>query len=289
MSDENGSVEAGNPVSEAAPEPTPAPEAQPAAPEAAAPFYSGFQNEELRGFVENKGVKEPEQLASMYHNLEKMMGADKAGRTVVLPGPDADEAALGEFYGKLGRPEAPDGYELPVPDGDDGKMAEWAQGVFHEAGLTAKQAALVSEKWNARVGEMVNGQQAEAQQTAEQAEAELKKEWGAAYDQKVAGVENAAVALGMSENELLGLRASMGPAAAMKFVDSLAGKLGEDTVENGEPMDGALTPAGANEALARLGTDRDFMAAWMDKNHPSHKWAVEHKSKLARQAAGVRG
>lgn len=288
----DGSADAGNPAPEAAPvapAPEAAPAAAPAAPAADTPFYSTFESEDLRGFVENKGVKEPEQLASMYHNLEKMFGADKADRTVVLPGPDADEASMAEFYNKLGRPETPDAYELPVPEGDSGDMAAWASGVFHEAGLSAKQAAMVAEKWNGRIAELASGQQAEAEQTAAQAEAELRREWGAAYDQKMNGMDATAAALGMETEHLLGLRNAMGPAAALRFVDQLASKLGEDMVVNGESAEAAHTPAAALSAINAMWADPETNKALMDRGHPQHAEMVAKKSALARQAAAGRG
>lgn len=283
MSEETGSVEAGNPQ----------PEAQQEAPAQAevpadAPFYSSFKDEDLRGFVENKGVKQPEQLASMYRNLEKVFGADKAGRTVVIPGPDAEGDALGEFYNRLGRPEKADGYELPVPEGDDGKLADWAKGVFYEAGLTNKQAAAVAEKWNEYIGG-IQGESAQDQQMrAEQAASELRREWGAAYDSKVNNIEKAAEKLGMTEEQLKGLHSSMGPTAAMKFVDGLATKLGEAPIDNGgEPSgDSMLTPHMAREEWAKLGADKGFMDMWLNRDHPNHKWAVRKKESLHMMMAG---
>ena len=288
MSDDIGSVDAGNPApaAEAAPEAAPA-AAAPAAP--AEPFYSKFQNEDLRGFVENKGVKEPEQLASMYHNLEKMFGADKAGRTVVLPGPDADADAMGEFYGKLGRPETAEGYALPVPEGQDGAMAEWAGGVFHKHGLTPAQAQGVAAEWNNHVATMSGASQEANEQMAAAAETELRREWGAAFEQKMTGMDSTAAALGINNEHLLGLRSVMGPAAALRFVDQLATKLGEDMVVNGESAEGALTPSAAIEAMNAMWGDPEISKALMDRGHPQHKAMVAKKSALAQQAAAGRG
>jgi len=283
MAEEAGSApEAGNPAPEAAPAPVNAPAEQ-------SSWADAVQDESLRGWVEAKGLHNAgiENVVKSYHNLEKLIGADKADRTVMLPGPDAEETELDAFYQRLGRPEKAEQYDLPVPEGDDGKMADWARGVFHKAGLSDKQAQAVASAWNEYVGGMQQEQVQVAQQSAQEAEASLRKEWGAAYDQKVRGIDHAAGKLGMTPEQLEGLRNSMGPVAAMKFVDGLAGKLGEDRMDfDGEAGTGALTPNAAMRELQKLGTDKEFMAAWMDKNHPSHKWAVEKKQNLARMAAG---
>lgn len=292
MAEEIGSAEAGNPAAEAGEEVAAveaAPVSAPAAVDLAGDWMGNIQDPELRTLAETKGWDKggPESVLSSYHNLEKMFGADKAGRAVVMPGPEADEATVSEFYGKLGRPDTAEGYELSVPEGDDGAMAEWASNVFHEAGLTAKQAQIVSDKWNEHVGSMQTAAVDQNAQSAASAEAELRREWGTAYDQKVNGINEAAAALNLSQENLEGLRSSMGPSAAMKFVDGLAGKLGESPMDTGGAnMGGALTPASAQIELGKLSMDKEFMTAWMDRNHPAHQWAMDKKANLAVMAAG---
>jgi hypothetical protein len=91
----------------------------------------------------------------------------------------------------------------------------------------------------------------------------------------------------MTEAHLVGLRDSMGPVEAMKFVHSLGGKLGEDSVDQGESVTGGmLTPAAAQQQLGELSMNKEYMEAWLNRTHPGHKAAVEKKSTLARQAAG---
>lgn len=287
MSEDNGSADAGNPAAEAAPPPS-----APAA-ETKASWIEGVSDPDIRAYAETKGFHNTtvDNVVKSYQNLEKIMGADKAGRTVVLPGIDADEKALGDFYTKLGRPEKADGYELPVPEGDDGKMADWAKGVFHEAGLTSKQAAVVAEKWNEYIGGAAATASEQSQAASQEAESTLKKEWGAAFDQKVAGIDRAAKQLGMDDAQLTGLRDSMGPVAAMKFVDNLASKLGEAPMDNDNinPTGGMLTPAAAKVELSKLSLDKEFMTAWLDRSHPSHKWAMEKKQNLSKMASGIAG
>jgi hypothetical protein len=286
MSEDNGSVDAGNPEAEAAPAAAPVAETK-------ASWIEGVSDPDIRAYAETKGFHNTtvDNVVKSYQNLEKIMGADKAGRTVVLPGLDADEQSLGDFYTKLGRPEKADGYDLPVPEGSDGKMATWAKGVFHEAGLSDKQAKMVAEKWNEYVGGAASDSVEQNRAASQEAESTLKKEWGAAFDQKVAGIDRAAKQLGMSDDQLTGLRNSMGPVAAMKFVDNLASKLGEAPMDNDNinPTGGMRTPAAARVELSQLGLDKDFMVAWLDKGHPAHRAAVEKKQNLSKMASGIAG
>lgn len=99
---------------------------------------------------------------------------------------DGDSEAWSALYAKLGRPESAEGYELPVPEGQDGAFAKQTSGWMHELGLNKQQAQGLAEKWNAH-----QAQQAEAQQVAitKQAETDLttiKQEWGAQFDENKA-------------------------------------------------------------------------------------------------------
>ena len=75
---------------------------------------------EDRTYAESKGWKgdtPPDALLSSYKNLEKVWGADKAGRALMLPKDANDTAALDAIYDKLGRPADPSGYEITLPEG----------------------------------------------------------------------------------------------------------------------------------------------------------------------------
>ena len=76
-----------------------------------------------------------------------------------MPGKDATPEEWAAFYGQLGRPETPEGYELPLPEGDDGAFAKEMAPILHKHGVTAAQAKGLADDWNA----MVQAQQAQAQ------------------------------------------------------------------------------------------------------------------------------
>lgn len=108
---------------------------------------------------------------------------------VALPGADATPEQWGEFYAKLGRPETPDAYQMEIPEGDDGAFAKQVAPLLHEAGITGKQAEILSKGWNQmRADAEATIAQAEtdaaaAQNTQNQAEAAaLKTEWGQQHE-----------------------------------------------------------------------------------------------------------
>lgn len=293
MAEDYGSASAGNPdaaatpAASAAPAPTPAP-AAPATP-VSTPWIDSVANADTKAWAESKGLQNGtfENVLGSYHNLEKMMGADKAGRTVLLLGDDPTPEQTNEFYTRLGRPDDAKGYGLVAPEGGDGAFADWASGVFHEAGLSSKQAEMIAGKWGDYSTQVAKDHTDAIAVSRVDAETALKKEWGAAYDQKLQGIDMAAEKLGFSTEQLTALRSAMGPVEALKFVDGLNTKMGDHTFENGEPhLTGHKTPAQAKQEWGELSMSKDWTDAWMDKMHPGHKAAVAKKAALMQQMAG---
>ncbi len=287
MAEDNGSADAGNPESEANNGGVDSGAAVPAS--STGSILDSIKDESLRTYAEGKGFHRAgfEGVVKSYSHLEKIMSADKAGRTVVLLGDDPTPEEVDGFYSRLGRPQDPKGYEIKAPEGDDGKFAEWAAGTFHAAGLSQKQAVQVVEAWEQYAGGVREEQATQAHVSAVDAEAALKKEWGAAYDANVKAVNQAAAGLGMTDEQLSGLRSAMGPVEAMKFVHSFHAKIGDDIMDSGEARDtNVMTPAQARQELGELTMKQEFMDAWLNKNHPGHAAAVAKKASLAQMING---
>jgi len=300
MSEVAGSVDAGNPTPTepvAAPaEPSAAPAvttpAEPAAPQATpeTPWIDTVGDADLKGWAEKKGLQNGsfENVLGSYHNLEKMMGADKAGRTVTLLNEGATPEEVNEFYTKLGRPEEATGYGIAVPEGGDPNFAAWAQDTFHSAGLSKAQSDAVTAAWAEFVGNKTQQSTEAAEIAVTDATNALKKEWGAAYDANVKMVDQAAAKLGMSEDQLTALNQSMGGAAAMKFVHNLATQIGDHGVDEGDSVNsGVMTPQDAQNELDALMGSKEFQEAWLDRSHPNHRNMVERKAQLARMMTGI--
>lgn len=260
----------------------PADGGQGGAPAAAANWIDAIGDADLKGWAQNKGFKEPADALNSYRNLEKLMGADKAGRTVVLPAKWDDPAEVGAFFDKLGRPKDPAGYTMPK-EGVDADMAKWAQSTFHEAGLTPRQAELVIGKWQ----EMIGGKTAATQEAyqarvAQEADA-LKGEWGAAYNDKIAQAKAAAKSLGVDAATIDKLESTLGFGSLMKFFSEIGAKVGEDNMVTGQgprSFDGAMTPDAAKAEITRLRADSEFVRRYVAGDAESrakmerlHRWA----------------
>jgi hypothetical protein len=254
-------------------------------------WIDGVQDPTTKAWAEAKGLQNGsiENVLGSYHNLEKMVGADKAGRTITLLGDDATPEQKNEFYTKLGRPEAATDYSMKLPEGvtDDSRLV-MMRNKAHDLGITDAQFQGLADADAEYASLTIQGFADEKAISAVDAEAQLRTEWGAAYDLKAAGIDVAADKLGFTEPQLLALREAMGPVDALKFVDGLNTKMGDHKHDTGEPViSGHLTPTQAQEELSALTMKKEFMDAWLDGMHPGHKAAVEKKAALARLVTGV--
>jgi hypothetical protein len=253
-----------------------------AAAPAAAPEWLKGADEVTVGYVQNKGWTEPTQVLEGYRNLEKLLGADKAGRAVVLPGDKAEPAEVAAFYEKLGRPADPKDYKIPVPEGYDPGFAEAAKAKFHELGITAKQAEGLAAWNNEYVQNLVAGQQNQTAEAFQKDVAALKEAWGAAHDQNVVVARNVVNALGWDAAKVDKLSAAIGHKELMQTLHQLGTKMGEDLFVGGKDNQygGALTPAQAKARIQELRNDKAWTARYLNRDAE----ALAEMTKLQRYA-----
>ncbi len=260
-----GSVATGNPTGNPAGEPqgnagASAPQGQ------QANWFDGY-TEDLRGLIQNKGWKDPQDVISSYSNLEKLLGADKAGRGLVLPKEDADASEWGKVYDKLGRPTSPDGYKLPVPDGDTGEFAKVAAGKFHELGLTAKQAEALAGWYNEQSAGIVQQSAAQLAQQSEADMASLEQEWGQSYDANIEASRRAVREFGFNEQELDAIERGLGTANMMKKFADIGKRLGESQfVEGKNSGNFGMSPEAARVRVSQLKQDPEWTAKYLGGN-----------------------
>lgn len=245
----------------------------PAAPVQNESWFGGF-DQETTGWLENRGLTKLDEKAALpelvkgFRNAEKFVGAP-ADKLIRIPDWDkADKVELDQIYNKLGRPNDPKEYNIPVPEGSPTDMAEWARSVFHEAGLSQRQAQLVASKWN-ELGASLSEHDVQAKQQAwKDQEAKLRMEWGNAYDKYDSVAARTIDSLGLQEPQLAALRDSLGFDGAMKMLASIGEKLGESDFVSGEggSTSGPMTPAQAVSRISQLQGDREWVAKYIAGN-----------------------
>jgi hypothetical protein len=143
-------------------------------------WYDSVKDPETKAWLATKGLPDAESALKSYWGLERLIGADKAGRTLMAPKDDADAEAWGTLAKRLGLPEKPDDYKLPLPDGADPEFAKAAATAFHKLGIPPRYGKGITEWWNGYVSsEMAKQEQADLARAAEQT-AKVMTEWGSA-------------------------------------------------------------------------------------------------------------
>jgi len=236
-------------------------------------------NEDLRGYVQNKGFKDPAAAIDSYRNLEKLMGVPKE-RLLKLPEKE-DDPAWSEVHARLGRPASPDEYKI---DGDNKDFAKWAKETFHGLGLNKKQAEALFGKYNEFAQGHATKQMETQVQQAQASETSLRKEWGAAYDQNVMTAKKAAMTFGLTKEVIDKLESAMGYADVMKFMSTIGSKVGEDSFVASTSSNrgfGVMTPEQAKNRIAGLKQDREFISKLSQGNAEAraewdrlNQWAV---------------
>ena len=257
-------------------ETTPAP-AAPAPPAAPAIAWLPDADAESIGLIQNKAWTGPADVVTGYRNLEKMLGADRAGRTVVLPTAD-DSPEWSDVFAKLGRPESADGYKLPVPEGEDPTFSRTAAAKFHELGISAKQGKALAEWWNDQAG-AASAAKATADEAALAAEhRQLEKDWGTGPDAQMRRelARRAAVNLGLDEQAIEAMEKVSGYSKTMKALAKMGDFLREAGAEGLGQMGGfGMTPEGAASRRSQLMADKEWRARAM--NPQSSEWAEMQK------------
>ena len=218
--------------------------------------------------IEAKGWQSNADVLKSYVNLERQVGADK----VVLPSEGTDLAEW-EGWQKLGTPESAEDYQLAAPEGfenyDQG-LSDWFREAAHSARMPAEQAQRLHDAFVERMIGNSQDQVAAVQQQQDGWESDLKKEYGTAFDERVAAARSALREFGTPElQEIIdgsGLGSHPEVVKAFAKIGMALGKgpqgkgLGEESGQFG------TTPEMAKEQIAKIRSN----PALQDKTHPEH-------------------
>lgn len=198
------------------------------------PWYGA--NAEDKAYVEAKGFKDGAAALTSYRNLETLIGADKAGRTVVLPKDEKDVDGIKAFRAKLGVPEKADGYTLPDDLKDtlkDDPMVPAFAAAALEAGIPSSAFGSVLSKVVAAAKKIGEESANKAKQASEDALTALKGEWGGDFDKNAELARRYVRTGGITEDDLGAIEAALGTSKFLKMFHALGQKLGEPAPAGG--------------------------------------------------------
>jgi len=246
------------------------PEATPASNE---PWYGTVENQELKGWLDNKGFKDlPTALESAY-NMEKLIGKEK------VPVPkDDDPESWNKFWEAAGRPKSPEDYGIELPEGGDPEFLNSATTKLHELGLNTQQARALVEWNNEQAAAIAEAREAQMVETHQKEVESLKKEWGHNFKAQEAKADLAMERFNISDDTISKIT-SGSKVELVKLLSSIGDRMQQDTKQDGgTPTDFATTKAGAIQQINALKADKDFVTKYTSGDTMAvKKWNDLHK------------
>lgn len=231
-------------------------------------------------------------VLTKYRNLPEVfrglvsMGEVVGKEKIAIPDEHSSHAVWEEFWKAGGRPDAPDGYDLARPAEMSEEMyspdlAKAAGELFHQAGLSDKQAKSLFDWWNAQAMKAAETQQQYAETELARIDEQLHAEWGNAYEQRKhwgnLAIDKAVDGNREFQERLLGKFGN--DPDFIRFASALGGNFVEDSAapsSAGKPID---TPAEIDAKISKAMQH----PAFMDEKHLDHKRQLALLDELYRQ------
>lgn len=237
-------------------------------------WTTSIADQSTRDWVQAKGWKDPGALATSAYNLEKLIGHDRAGRTVVRPGENATPEEIASFRVSLGAMKTPEEYipHLSIPEGHPDGFAKTAAGWFHKHGIPADAAKGITEDWNAFQAGLAEQQQQEFLKQSDKEYQDLLGEWGKDADRKAEMAKRFARGFfDPSDRDVMveKLERALGTGAMLKLFAEAGERLGEGRFINGGASGSfGMSPSEARAKMTSLQNDKTWMQAYLggDKN-----------------------
>ena len=284
--DAGGALGGGAPAGSGAPDPSGVP-AGGGAP--SAPAWLEGVPQDLAQWVGEQGFQSPADVIASQRGLMKLKGVPERELLRVPEKWDENPETAAAIHARLGRPEKPEGYEIPdvmVGDGDVNLANDFRKWAF-DAGLSGRQAKALATQYQGALQQFATQRSEALALRDSQEEIALKAEWGGAFEENVGAGKRAyqtlAKAVGLEEKDIVALQQSLGYEKVMKLFASMGRALGEHEPPTGEPEAAfGLTPATAtkraNEITAQL--------HGMDRMDPRYQQLLDEKDRLSHLASG---
>lgn len=157
------------------------------------PAWMQQLTEDMRSDGELSKFKSLKELANAY----KELAAKGADGSVKLPGADAKPEEVQAFYKALGKPDTADGYD--IKSGEKGADTSAFKKLAFDANLTGEQAQAVYAALEAQGKAAVEAREAGLKRQYQETDAALRKEFGAAYGEKMELLKRGVNAFGGGE------------------------------------------------------------------------------------------
>lgn len=219
--------------------------------------FSGF-DEIDRGYLKNRGLEgKPaneiiKNLADAHREAQRAIGGDE--KSIIRLPKDANDPAWASIRQRLGAAPDAAGYKfegIKRADGTDvdAKFLDVMRAAAHASGVSVQQASDIARAIVKHNDDAAAEAAAIKQDKLAQESAKLKENWGANYNVNKLAADNAARALGVTEEQVKTLAEGLGGAAVMELFRQISLRIGEDSFE--KPGGGAPKIMTKDQAIAR--------------------------------------
>lgn len=262
MADTTGSAAllgAGNPGDPNAGAGQPGSTAPQSKPASGGSWLDGIEDPDVKMWATKKEWKSPADALLSHRELEKRFSGEK----VVVPKGEDDAIGWEAYFKAGGRPDTPEGYELDKLEGIDPEDAKAVAAKFHELGLPAMSGKKLARWLEEQRTQRAAREDEDFRQRSAAELADVRREWGGAYQAKEEAARRGAMLMGFDAPTLERLERVVGTKAMMERFAELGQKIGEAPAR-GVQQGGAstyMTPADADAKMNELQTD----AAWVKR------------------------
>lgn len=219
-----------------------------------------------RDWVQAKQFKDLDGLVKAYRDTEKALR--DSGR-VKMPGEGAPAEEVAAWRTAIGVPEAPEGYEVKLPETNGG--LELNTDLIGKLTKAAHEIGTPKAAFEALAGvfvqEQVNEHLASVKAQTDEANAKLA-EWGAQKDAKLADCQAAMRALGVDRAELAAWQGAVGSAKVLERLAKIGGGIAEDTLITGGTGRFGVSAAEAQGEIDKIKADPALSAKVAVKGSP---------------------
>ena len=238
--------------------------------------------EDIREHESLATINDVNGLAKSYVHAQSMIGADK----IPIPGKWADDEDWSEVYSRLGRPSDSGGYEIEAGETEvDEDFMGWFKSTAHDAGLNNRQAQMIAQAYIEMSGDTANAETLDVDQARVQVEADLRKEYGNAYDDRIErgnGFIDEFAETGLTELVLAdGTPLRNHPAFVKTLINAASyihDNISEDAVVGNKDTI-SMTPS---EAQSQVNEMMRPDSPYWDRRHPMHDQMVQQVQELMR-------
>ncbi len=241
-------------------------------------FYSALSQETGEGetasnldYVKAKGFKDLDGLVKAYRSAEK--GLHDSGR-IKIPGEGASEAEVAEYRKAIGVPEKPTDYAVPEFKDAAGNPIELNTAMTERITVAAHKIgvpkAALEQLLEGEIKAQLEEHDAQVAELTKQANAHVQS-WGADREAKMASVNAAAKALGLTKPDLANLRAALGPAKMLDMLAKAGENYNEDTLIEGDRKSFGMKPEEAQKELDAMKADKSISDKIVVRGTPEHQ------------------